>query len=324
MSYSFKFYTDGVREYFQWEADMRLCATKRPVKKDFEFTQSLLGFLDIDFSNRSGYFNAMGKDIQRLRGKQDENGDVRFLRDCFDDLAKEHVYFQLLRLDWNDRLERYLARDYSDAYKLLPYKEITHIPAMMSLYQQQIRRLIEKALDGSAGRKKTSEQSMAALYENSRYDTHAVFEFQSIPTAFERVSKGCMTEVLYPKTTRDILDLTLREIVRRNVWFKVCQSCGKYFPSTVHGNTEFCDREFQNTGKTCREIGALTKWREKVAANPAILLYNRFYKTRFAWIRAKKISREAFQAWAAEARRLRDKVVAGEMGLDEYVDWLKR
>jgi hypothetical protein len=122
---------------------------------------------------------------------------------------------------------------------------------------------------------------------------------------------------------RDILDFTLREIIRREVTFKVCKSCGKYFPAIAHGNTEFCNRLLQNTGKTCREIGSVTKWREKVAASPAILLYNKHYKTRFSRIRAGKISRGDFQLWAEKARDLRDMVIRGEMLLEDYDEWLK-
>jgi hypothetical protein len=132
-----------------------------------------------------------------------------------------------------------------------------------------------------------------------------------------------MAEVLYPGDMMDIVDYLLREIIRRETSFKRCRNCGKYFPLTVHGNTEFCDRPFQDTGKTCREIGSQTKWKEKVAASPAMLLYNKYYKTRFSRIRAGKISREDFQAWAEKARDKRDLAMKGEITLEGYEDWLK-
>lgn len=323
MSYTFKCYTDGNREYFQWECNSRLFETKSPIKKDFEFTQSLLDLIDMDFDNRFDYFNAMGEDIKRLCAGQDEDGNVRFLKKCFDELAEEHIFFQFLRLDWFERLTKYLERDYEDASVLMPYKAITHIPMNFITWQNQIKLLFDKAFDGTVERTKTIQSSVAALYGSSRRGTLELFDFKPLSTGFERVNSQTMAEVYYPKSMGDILDFILREIVKRETNFKVCKSCGKYFPAIAHGNTEFCNRLFQDTGKTCRDIGSLTKWKEKVAASPAILLYNKYYKTRFSRIRAGKITREVFQEWAALAREYRDKVTVGEMKLEDFEDWLK-
>ena len=46
-------------------------------------------------------------------------------------------------------------------------------------------------------------------------------------------------------------------------------------------------------------------------------------QTRFSRIRAGKIRREDFQAWAEKARDLRDLIMRGEMTLEEYEAWLK-
>ncbi|MDD2362111.1 MAG: DUF6076 domain-containing protein [Oscillospiraceae bacterium] len=150
-----------------------------------------------------------------------------------------------------------------------------------------------------------------------------LFDFKPLTIGFERVNSQAMAEVYYPQNIGDILDFILREIIKREINFKVCKSCGKYFPAIAHGNTEFCNRLFGDTGKTCRDIGSLTKWKEKVAASPAILLYNKHYKTRFSRIRTGKITREVFQEWAAKAREYRDKVTNDEMPIEEFEQWLK-
>ena len=62
-------------------------------------------------------------------------------------------------------------------------------------------------------------------------------------------------------------------------------------------------------------------------ANPQdelLKIYRREYKRRFAWIRAGKISQEAFSAWSKEAQKEKEKCEAGEISQGEFAQWLKR
>ena len=52
-------------------------------------------------------------------------------------------------------------------------------------------------------------------------------------------------------------------------------------------------------------------------------LYQRVYKTRFARIKAKRLTKEAFVIWGEEARAYRDRVMRGEMALEEFERWLR-
>ena len=53
-------------------------------------------------------------------------------------------------------------------------------------------------------------------------------------------------------------------------------------------------------------------------------IYRREYKRRFAWIRAGKISQEAFSAWSKEAQKEKEKCENGEVSQREFTQWLKR
>ena len=48
----------------------------------------------------------------------------------------------------------------------------------------------------------------------------------------------------------------------------------------------------------------------------------RSYKAHNARIRYGLMTREEFQAWSKEARQKRDRCVAGELSLEEFVAWL--
>ena len=60
------------------------------------------------------------------------------------------------------------------------------------------------------------------------------------------------------------------------------------------------------------------------AQDELLKIYRREYMRRFAWIRAGKISQEAFSAWSREAQREKEKCGAGEISTDEFTRWLKR
>ena len=61
-----------------------------------------------------------------------------------------------------------------------------------------------------------------------------------------------------------------------------------------------------------------------MADNLPMKEYNKAYKTRFARIKYKKITKEEFQAWAEVARAERDKCIAGEIALEQFKAWLGR
>ena len=258
MSYKFKCYTDGNQECFVWEADTRYYTTKKAIKKEFEFTQSLLDFLDLDIDDLFEIFKSMGDEIQKLY--QQKEGDTTSLRKNLDLLAEKHIYFQFLRLYWFEKLNKYVTGEYEGkVYDFMPYKTLTHIPMKIRTAQHQIRFMIDKALDVTADQDKTIQQRIASLYIKNSRSIDKAFEFHPITLNFECVDDSTMAEVLSPNSIIDIVDYLIREIIRREINFKVCKSCGKYFPATAHGNTEFCNRLFQDTGKTCRDIGSLAK-----------------------------------------------------------------
>jgi len=159
------------------------------------------------------------------------------------------------------------------------------------------------------------------------------FSFSALSTAYEQVEPGVFTEVLYPNSMEEIAEFFVRECIRRELRFRRCKSCGKFFALTGYANTEYCDRLFGDSSKTCKEAGAVRLYRTKVTADPVIQAYNKAYKKRFAWIKYKKITKEAFYEWSELARAERDKCLAKReatkdgdtklRALEELEQWLK-
>ena len=100
---------------------------------------------------------------------------------------------------------------------------------------------------------------------------------------------------------------------------KRCFNCGKWFllPSGVY--TDYCDNPLADGGtKTCRMVSARKKYDTKCKNDPVWAVYNRAYKTHYARIRAKKMTKAEFEVWARYAIELRDKAERREIAFEEY------
>ena len=67
----------------------------------------------------------------------------------------------------------------------------------------------------------------------------------------------------------------------------------------------------------------MSMFRARVEEHPAMQLYQRAYKARFARIKAKRMTKAEFVARGEQARVYRDKVMEGEMPLEEFERWLR-
>lgn len=128
--------------------------------------------------------------------------------------------------------------------------------------------------------------------------------------------------VLNATALPDLVGFLTAQYLHMNLRFRACKCCGKLFGITTDHRLEYCSREIDGLGKTCREMGATRVYGKKVADEPAIREYTRSYKAHNARIRYGIMTRDEFAVWAAEAREKRDACVAGKLALDEFVAWL--
>lgn len=82
---------------------------------------------------------------------------------------------------------------------------------------------------------------------------------------------------------------------------RLCKNCKRWFAVTGHSGTEYCDRPFDEKGRTCKEIGAIAVWTKSKATDEVFKVYRREYKKRFGWIKAGKLEQEAFYVWSEKA-----------------------
>ena len=284
---------------------------------DCPFPDSLLSFMYYDINSWEPRFHEPDRALMEFyqTRKPALLDPVRLLVNAF---QNAHPFFAYLGLDWADRLAQ--AEGCKDPTKLLPHKELSHIPANLDAMQRQILFLFQTVLDTEL---KDIDFS-ARVHEYEKASRLNRFDFQPMQISYEPVGGVIFTDVLHPKNIYDVIDFSLRECVRRNIIMRRCKNCGKYFALTVHGSTEYCSRVFDNRGRTCKEVGAMRQYAQVHAQDELLKIYRREYKRRFAWIRAGKISQEAFSAWSREMQQEKEKCDKGEITRDEFVRSLKR
>ena len=123
-------------------------------------------------------------------------------------------------------------------------------------------------------------------------------------------------EVYELQNTEEQIRFELFKVIQNNFTINKCENCGKLFiPITSSNNPnqkgrndqKYCNSLFENTGKTCKEIGALNKQKEKVQNSPILIEYNREYKRMHGlhYNHQKKFTEKKFKEWSKKARKLR-------------------
>ena len=316
--YIFKTYIDSGREYYEYTDAADRAQT---IKKDFPFPESLMSLLYMDIWELEPITKKMDKALMSFYQSKDYN-ELQIVAAGLNELAPRHIYFELLRLDWLERLDMVDSTAPRDFQDLLPHKKISHLYSNIDTMQKQIKGLIAQALDMD-GEKKSVSEKMVAYYNAEGGDTLNTFRFQPQTTSLEVIDHKIFAEVLYPKDIYDLIDFHVRECVKRELKMRVCKNCLRYFAVTGKASTEYCDRVCDSKGRTCREIGAINTWTQRKQGDEVFKEYRREYKKRFARINAGKLTKSAFYAWSEEARRKKENCDNGVISLEEFSLWLK-
>ena len=284
---------------------------------DCPFPDSLLSFVYFDLRQWEEKFHEADRALMQYYKTREPAllDPVWLLVNAF---QNAHPFFAFLGLDWTERLAQ--AEGCKDPSKLLPHKELSHIPANLDAMQRQILFLFQTVLDAEL---KDIDFS-ARVHEYEKASRLNRFDFQPMQISYEPAGGVIFTDALYPKNIYDVIDFSLRECVRQNIPMRRCKNCGKYFALTVHGSTEYCSRVFDSRGRTCKEVGAMRQYAQVHAQDELLKIYRREYKRRFAWIRAGKISQEEFSAWSREMQFEKEKCDKGEITVAEFTQRLKQ
>lgn len=148
-------------------------------------------------------------------------------------------------------------------------------------------------------------------FEEKRLDVEKIVEIIK--------EKHIVVEEVYElPNTEEQIRFELFKVIQNNFTINKCENCGRLFiPTTIsnnpnqkgRNNQKYCNNLYLDTGKTCREIGALNKQKEKVRNSLVLKEYNREYKRMHGlhYNHTKKFKEKQFKEWSKKARELRDR-----------------
>ena len=162
---------------------------------DRPFPDSLLSFVYYDINSWEPRFHEAERSLIKFYQTRDTTC-LKPVQKLLDDFKGEHPYFFYLWLDWSDQLKQAEAPDCKNPTRLLPHKELAHVPSNLATMQQQILRLFQTVLDASITDVGFSIRVQA--YEQA--PSLQKFDFQPMKISFEFVGEKQFTEVLYPQS----------------------------------------------------------------------------------------------------------------------------
>ena len=226
-----------------------------------------------------------------------------------------------------------IIRDVINAYKrqmhfidgmLLPDNYFKKIGQSFIALRDNIEKKADKYFSGSL------QGHDSALMRYSKTNTaHSIglFDIYSEFIPAEPYVEGkemayTLSNVLYPRMPEDIWNYLFVEYLNENVLYLRCENCLRYYVATGRSNVKYCDRQYMDTGKTCRQIMPAINFRSRAIDNPAEKLYNRAYKTMYSRVTAGNMDKYLFKKWSKEARQKRDECTQGIITLEAFAEWL--
>lgn len=124
-------------------------------------------------------------------------------------------------------------------------------------------------------------------------------------------------EVFEIDNPEDQIRFEIFKVIQNNFTINKCENCGRLFiPVTSSNNPnqkgrndqKYCNNLYKDTGKTCKEIGAINKRKDKVKNSLILQEYNREYKRIHGlhYNHPKKYKEKKFKEWSKKARKSRD------------------
>lgn len=130
--------------------------------------------------------------------------------------------------------------------------------------------------------------------------------------------KNIIAEEVYElDNTEEQIRFELFKVIQNNFVINKCENCGRLFiPATTNNNPyqkarndqKYCNNLYLDTGKTCKEIGAINKHKEKTEDSPILKEFKKEYKKIYGrhYKHPKKFTEKQFKKWSEKAIELRD------------------
>ena len=268
--------------------------------------------------------------------------------DIYRELEEDEYTTQILFLKWSQKVDKISAKKHNEYMKFFETMRDLLIENLIEKKKDLKERLelISEYSNNSLVRNLSVPEKLF-LYETKRiFDihyfntkpTHALFLDSKFKTKYicdtelsreeknldvEKIveimkEKNIVAEEVYElENSEEQIRFELFKVIQNNFVINKCENCGRLFiPITSSNNPnqkgrndqKYCNSLYLDTGKTCKEIGATNKYKEKVEDSAILKEYNREYKKIYGrhYSHPKKFTEKQFKLWSKKATQLRD------------------
>ena len=139
--FMFKVWFAEEQEHFAYCEYESVADPAKPMEYPFAMMESFLSFYYLEDKQRNKIFQLMARALKKYETER-EPALLDSVRQQLDELAKRHIFYQALRLDWRHRIEQTLALsdDTGAWYKLGDALDL--VPTALDHIHEQMRELL--------------------------------------------------------------------------------------------------------------------------------------------------------------------------------------
>ena len=251
------------------------------------------------------------------------------------DMQKGFGYLPLYRLYLMDfryfgdmKIEEFVGEEVREAFAKYVINEEREIPSFMQqqikdiqLIQERYAWFLDRVFANAVFEKKKGQrkESLAQLIYSSGYEAFvsgvSLGKDPEVDAPLVRAQyrirgereNAEVVEKMYFDRLLDFVYVEFMKGLQKGFVPKRCANCGRWFLQAPGATFAYCAGPApEDPGKTCREIGAASSFKDKVANNEVWQVQQRAYKKYYARTMRKDMTKAEFEAWTRDAEQKRD------------------
>lgn len=137
---------------------------------------------------------------------------------------------------------------------------------------------------------------------------------------------GYTHDVYFVNSIPSLLYIMLKEFtVFKTLPIRKCKNCGNFFMAQNRKDELYCNNLFEDTGKTCKQLGAMSTYIQKLEENPVLALYKNMIKRKHMRVKRNPDNIDMatnFEDWKEQAKNQYEKYKNNEITGKEFEKWL--
>lgn len=246
----------------------------------------------------------------------------------FGSLPLYRLYLMDFRYFGDMKIEEFVGEEAREAFAEYVINEEREIPSFMQqqikdiqLIQERYAWFLDRVFANAVFEKKKGQrkESLAQLIYSSGYEAFvsgvSLGKDPEVDAPLVRAQyrirgereNAEVVEKMYFDRLLDFVYVEFMKGLQKGFVPKRCANCGRWFLQAPGATFAYCAGPApEDPGKTCREIGAASSFKDKVANNEVWQVQQRAYKKYYARTMRKDMTKAEFEAWTRDAEQKRD------------------